>query len=179
MDKSAVARFMLWDQRWVRRFNRGARYRQLRWSFEQISRLGDGVFWYALMLGWLAIDPANSLIPVLNMVAGGVAGLLLYKWLKRTASRPRPFTRDQQIVLTIAPLDQYSFPSGHTLHAVIFTCVAVYPAPALAWILVPFSLLVALSRMVLGLHYPSDVLAGIALGGMVATLALQGFAPAY
>jgi undecaprenyl-diphosphatase len=44
--------------------------------------------------------------------------------------------------------------------------------PALAWILVPFTVLVAISRVVLGLHYPSDVLAGAAVGAGVAQAVL-------
>jgi len=67
-----------------------------------------------------------------------------------------------------APLDAFSFPSGHTLHAVAFTLVALSYFPALAPVLVPFALLTAASRVVLGLHYPSDVLAGAALGAGIA-----------
>ncbi|HNW79764.1 MAG TPA: phosphatase PAP2 family protein, partial [Candidatus Competibacteraceae bacterium] len=72
-----------------------------------------------------------------------------------------------------APLDEYSFPSGHTLHAVSFSIIAVYYYPVLAWLVLPFTVLVALSRLVLGLHYPSDVLAGILLGAALASLTLQ------
>jgi undecaprenyl-diphosphatase len=68
------------------------------------------------------------------------------------------------------PLDRYSFPSGHTLHAVMFTALVVPSVPELAIVLIPFTMLVAASRVVLGLHYPSDVLAGAALGGALATL---------
>ena len=64
----------------------------------------------------------------------------------------------------MAPLDRYSFPSGHTLHAVTFTWLAVERFPTLAWILIPLASLIAASRVVLGLHYPSDVLAGGAIG---------------
>ncbi|HYR36596.1 MAG TPA: phosphatase PAP2 family protein, partial [Burkholderiales bacterium] len=67
-----------------------------------------------------------------------------------------------------APLDAFSFPSGHTLHAVAFTLVALNYYPALAPTLVAFTLLTAGSRVVLGLHYPSDVLAGAALGAGIA-----------
>jgi undecaprenyl-diphosphatase len=66
------------------------------------------------------------------------------------------------------PLDHFSFPSGHTLHAMAFSLVALFYYPHLAWLLLPFTLLVALSRVVLGLHYPSDVMAGAALGVLIA-----------
>jgi undecaprenyl-diphosphatase len=68
-------------------------------------------------------------------------------------------------------LDRYSFPSGHTLHAVALTLVVTTTYPAFAWILVPFTLLVATSRVVLGLHYPTDVVAGAGLGTSLALLA--------
>ena len=72
-----------------------------------------------------------------------------------------------------APLDRFSFPSGHTLHAVAFSLVAVHYYPGLIWLVLPFTALVAVSRLILGLHYPTDVLAGIALGGMVAMASLM------
>jgi len=72
----------------------------------------------------------------------------------------------------VPPLDEFSFPSGHTLHAVSFTIVALTWFPALAPLLVPFTVLVAASRVVLGLHYPSDVLAATAIGGVLGGLSL-------
>ena len=59
------------------------------------------------------------------------------------------------LVITVAPLDRFSFPSGHTLYAVCFTILAVSMVPALAWVLWPFTIMVALSRLVLGLHFIS------------------------
>jgi hypothetical protein len=67
-------------------------------------------------------------------------------------------------VVTEGPLDQFSFPSGHTLHAVSFATVACAHFPELAPLLLPFALLVAASRPSLGPHYPSDVLAGASIG---------------
>lgn len=64
------------------------------------------------------------------------------------------------ISLAAAPLDRYSFPSGHTLHAVSFAWQASMHFPELGWALIPLAALIAASRVVLGLHYPTDVLVG-------------------
>jgi len=56
------------------------------------------------------------------------------------------------------------------LHAVVFSMVALSYYPQLAFVLVPFTVMVALSRVVLGLHYPSDVLAGALIGASIAAL---------
>jgi undecaprenyl-diphosphatase len=98
--------------------------------------------------------------------------LTLYKILKRWTRRPRPFASDVRIRAWVAPLDEFSFPSGHTLHAVAFSIVAIAHYPMLATVLVPFTACVAVSRVVLGLHYPSDVLAAIGIGSTLAALSL-------
>jgi undecaprenyl-diphosphatase len=100
----------------------------------------------------------------LIMLATSAVGLAVYKFLKRTFVRERPFIRHAGISLAGAPLDRYSFPSGHTLHAVAFTWQACAAFPELSVALVPLALAIAASRVVLGLHYPTDVLVGALLG---------------
>ena len=149
--------------------NAAARRRALRALFRAVSRLGDGVFWYALMASmpmWLG--RTAGLRAALHMLVVGAVGLALYKLLKRTLVRERPFVGLVGIECAMPPLDRYSFPSGHTLHAVAFTVVAVGYVPGLAMLLVPFAALVAASRVVLGLHYPSDVAVGALLGAALA-----------
>ena len=133
-----------------------------------VSRLGDGVIWYSLMLALLIIYRSEAVRAVLHMGVVGTTGLIIYKSLKTTLVRQRPFTIGGDIVLGTAPLDKYSFPSGHTLHAVGFSIVAISYFPLLIWILLPFTFLIALSRVVLGLHYPTDVLAGATIGATLA-----------
>jgi undecaprenyl-diphosphatase len=152
------------EYRLCRRLNRGSQFLPVKALFATVSRLGDGVAWYALILALPLIAGPEAIRPAIVMAATGLAGLLLYRWLKRTFVRERPFLTHSSIFLAATPLDRYSFPSGHTLHAVSFTWQAVAFAPELAWILVPFASLIAMSRVVLGLHYPTDVLVGAAIG---------------
>jgi len=162
-----------WDEVWCRRFNHAASVPWLRAFFRAVSRLGDGVFWYVLMAGFVVVDGAAALPAVAHMAATGAVGVALYKWLKSRTLRPRPYQVRAAIRRGADPLDQFSFPSGHTLHAVSFAILMVAYYPQLAWLVVPFGAAVAISRLVLGLHYPSDVLAGAGLG---AALALASFA---
>lgn len=158
---------------WCLRANRVCRRSRSRAYFAAISRLGDGVFWYVLMAAMIALDGIDGLVASAHLAATGVIALSLYKLLKRWTRRPRPFASDRRIRAWIAPLDEFSFPSGHTLHAVAFSLVAVAHYPRLAWVLLPFTASVAASRVVLGLHYPSDVLAASAIGVTLATVSLQ------
>lgn len=148
--------------------NHTSQYRLIRDFFRLVSRLGDGIFWYGLMLGVLIFKGAEGIAPVLHMALAGLFGTLLYKWLKGKTLRPRPYEVHQDIWLTGTPLDKFSFPSGHTLHALVFGLVAINYFPQLAIIVVPFTAMVALSRVVLGLHYPSDVIAGALIGSLIA-----------
>jgi undecaprenyl-diphosphatase len=108
------------------------------------------------------------MLAALQMTAVGLVAALLYRTLKRWTKRPRPFRAHAEITPYIAPLDEFSFPSGHTLHAVSFSLIALAWFPWLAPLLVPFTVLVAISRIVLGMHYPSDVLAATLIGGGLA-----------
>lgn len=150
--------------------NHTSHYRMVRDSFRLVSRLGDGVFWYSLMLAILVLQGREGILPVLHMALAGLSGTLLYKWLKAKILRPRPYQVRQEINMAALPLDKFSFPSGHTLHAVLFSVVVLNYYPWLSVILLPFTFMVGLSRVVLGLHYPSDVVAGALIGSAVAGL---------
>ncbi len=141
--------------------------------FRLVSRLGDGPAWYALMCALALFGAETGATAALHLAVIGVVCLALYRSLKRWTRRPRPFARHRSIRAHIAPLDEFSFPSGHTLHATAFSIVACSYYPLLTWILAPLTLLIALSRVVLGLHYPSDVMAAVAIGASLALLSLS------
>lgn len=168
-----LQRISRWDAELCAFCNRRSRNFTVRNLFRLASRLGDGVFWYVLMVVLLLQYGADALPAVLHMIAVGLIGTALYKFIKGKTLRPRPFNVYPAIICVGKTLDQFSFPSGHTMHAVAFGIVAVAYFPALIWIVLPFAALVALSRPILGLHYPSDVLAGAALGAAIALVSLS------
>lgn len=165
---AALARLQYWDERLCVRVNRGARQRSVVLVLQAVSWLGNGLFWYALMLALLLADAHGAALPVLHMAFVGAVCTCCYKMVKHSTVRSRPYEVNPLVSAGAAVLDRFSFPSGHTLHAIAFTLVACFYLPGLWVILVPFTLLTAVSRVALGLHYPSDVIAGGALGALIA-----------
>jgi undecaprenyl-diphosphatase len=143
--------------------------------FGAISRLGDGHIWYALIAALVLFGGARGVLAGFHMACIGMVSLGLYKLVKRLSRRPRPLRRKVGLHLSVAPLDEFSFPSGHTLHAVAFSLVACCYFPWLVWLLVPLTVAIACSRVVLGLHYPSDVLAAAVMGTCLHKMVLPWF----
>ena len=165
--------YLAWEALVTERCNRIHRQPACRAVFALASRLGDGVGWYLLALLLLAIHGRPAIEPMLVMLLSGGLGVLIYLTIKRRTARLRPLHRNQRLEVSVPPLDQYSFPSGHTLHATNFGIQLFAFEPLLAPLVLPFALLVATSRMVLGLHYLSDVLAGAAIGASIAAVSLS------
>ena len=164
----AFDRFDRVELRFCRYLNRSSRWSVIRKLFATVSWLGNGWFWYGLLAALPWAFGARGGWASLHLAATAAVGVAVYKLIKGRAVRERPYITHTAIECAAAPLDRYSFPSGHTLHAVSFTLVAAAYFPALLVPLAAFALLIALSRVVLGLHYPTDVAAGALLGGALA-----------
>ena len=170
--RQRFARFDAAEYRLCLRLNRGCDFTAIRGVFAVASRLGDGPFWYALVLMLPLLYGEAGRGPALQLALTSLVGIGVYKLLKRRLVRERPFISHAAIRAAVPPLDRYSFPSGHTLHAVCLSIIATHHFPELGWVLWPFAALVAASRPVLGLHYPTDVAAGAAIGALLAGLSL-------
>ena len=140
-----------------------------------VSRLGDGTIWYATMLALPWAGGPSGTACMLRMLLLGTINLVIYRITKRHFARQRPFVACPGVRACVPCLDEHSFPSGHTLHAVAFGTLLCAYYPGLAWVVLPFVGLVAASRVVLGLHFPSDVLVGAALGAFMASGVLMLF----
>jgi undecaprenyl-diphosphatase len=135
------------------------------------TRLGDGWLWVAAGLVLLAGGAPWLRVLAATAVSAGIANVALVL-LKRRFRRVRPCAYAKNAFFQVRPLelfadDRFSFPSGHTLNAfAIGTPIALqFPAAAPALLLVAAS--VGASRVVLGLHFLTDVLAGALLGALI------------
>lgn len=174
MTRPLLAEISSPELRWCLRLNRLGDGEGIRRLFTIVSRLGDGAVWYGMIVLFALRDIAVGGQVAMQLGGAGILTWLLYRTLKHRTRRPRPYQRYRTITAHLPPLDEYSFPSGHTLHAVVFSTIAVMHLPWTAVLLVPFTVLVAMSRVVLGLHYPSDVIAASVIGF---SIALVSFAP--
>jgi len=159
------------DLRLMRRVNRWAAPRWLRLWMVAATRGGDGWLWYAMAFV-VAFDGGperfHALAAALIAVSAGIA---LFIQLKRTCKRRRPCSLEPHCWATLLPPDQFSFPSGHTITAfAVATSLSIF-YPAMLVGLLFCALSVAASRILLGMHFLTDVIAGAALGGLLGYLA--------
>jgi undecaprenyl-diphosphatase len=156
------------DRQCVVRCNRVLLRRGMPQLLGAVSRLGDGWLWYGLIVLLPLLAGERGWQCARLMLIAGAIDLVLYWILKRGTARERPPAACPNLRLCTPSLDRYSFPSGHTLHAVAFSTIVIAHFPLAAFALVPFTLLTAYARVALGLHYPSDTVVGAAVGGAVA-----------
>ncbi|MDD1474922.1 phosphatase PAP2 family protein [Dolichospermum sp. ST_sed4] len=92
---------------------------------------------------------------------------IIVKILKDVVARPRP---EYMLQLPMLPYSQYSFPSGHTAAAFLLAVLLSKQYPKYKFLFYSIAILVGLSRIYLGLHYLSDVIASVLLGTLLGVL---------
>ena len=139
------------------------------------TRAGDGSLWYAMGLLILLFGGENRLRALGAAGTAAALSILLFITLKRFTGRRRPCEIEPHCWATLLPPDQFSFPSGHTMtaFAVATPLSLFYPELTAGVLFCAFS--IALSRILLGMHFLSDVVAGALLGLGIGYLSLLAF----
>lgn len=136
----------------------------LRWWMLTATRAGDGWLWGIAGIALLASGTRDAIRAFASAAAAVASGVILFQFLKRLVNRQRPCTLGPTMWHSLLPPDQFSFPSGHsiTAFAVAVALGSFYPAACSGLLFCAAS--VAASRLVLGMHYLSDVIFGCAIG---------------
>jgi len=164
------------DQRVMRRLNRWKAPRWIRYWMLAATRMGDGWLWYSLGAILLVVGGPQRYSAVAAAGCAALAGVAVFKVLKSLSRRQRPCQLEPHCWATILPPDQFSFPSGHTMTAFAIALVVSYFYPGLEGPLYFLAASIALSRVVLGMHFLSDVLAGAVLGSGLGLASIVTFA---
>ena len=159
----------------MHRLNRWRPPRWIRVWMLGASRAGDGWLWWSCGLAVLAANDSASHQALGAAALAVLAGIFSFKILKRAVGRRRPCTIEPHCWASLLPPDRFSFPSGHsiTAFAVAVSLSAFYPAAFPVLLFCAAS--VAVSRVLLGMHFLSDVVAGSALGAALGYCAVLFF----
>lgn len=164
------------DHRVMRRMNRWRAPRWVRFWMILATRMGDGWLWYGLGI-MLLIDGGTQRFAAVGAAgSAGILGIFVFKGLKKLSQRPRPCQLEPHCWSKVLPPDRFSFPSGHTMTAFSIALVVSYFYPALKGPLFFLAVSIAVSRIVLGMHFLSDVLAGMVLGVVLGCASITTFA---
>lgn len=129
-----------------------------------VSRTGDGYLYLVLgILLWQFESFHGELFLYTGLLAYALE-LPLFVLLKRLFKRQRPCDVLQQLRVKITPHDKFSLPSGHTAAAFLMATLLSHYYPSVAVLAYVWASLIGLSRVLLGVHYPGDILAGALLG---------------
>jgi undecaprenyl-diphosphatase len=164
------------DHRLMRRVHRWRAPRWFRIFMIVTTRLGDGWLWYAVGMILLLYGGDRRFLAIGAGASAAAAGILLFRTLKRTSRRQRPCEIEPHCWASILPPDKYSFPSGHSITAFALALSIGLFYPDLQGCLLAVAFLIATSRIILGMHFLSDVLAGSAIGAAIGFASYHIFA---
>jgi len=135
-----------------------------------VSRTADGPLY--LIFGVVFMLTKNWDMAKI-MAAAFAVERVLYFIFKSFFRRNRPAVAIPGFKSAIVPSDQFSFPSGHTSAAFLVACALSVGFPVLVWVVYPWACCVGAARVMLGVHFPTDILAGAFLGHSVCMLVIS------
>jgi len=148
----------------MRRVHRWRAPRWLRVWMVSATRLGDGWIWYSVGIALLLFGGDLRFIAFAASVSAEAASVALFRIVKNASKRKRPCQLEAHCWSKVLPPDQFSFPSGHSMSAFAIALPLCIFYPQLQAGLLALSLSIAISRVILGMHFVSDVVVGSLLG---------------
>lgn len=168
--KRLATRLQSYDNRWISYVNQEWKCKEMDWLMPRLTHLGGAVFTVSfLLLWWLWISSPIRFWAVEGSIAL-VGSHLVVRLCKHLWHRLRPYLQLKDLNTFPKPLKDYSFPSGHTTAIFSVGTTFVLHAPWTVGFMLPLAVAVGLSRMYLGLHYPTDVAVGAWLGTVFAMI---------
>jgi undecaprenyl-diphosphatase len=145
--------------------------RNCRW-IKCMSKTGDGHLYliFGMMLWWL--EPQHGALFLYSGLLAYMLEIPIYLLLKKGLRRERPCHHITELSAHIVPSDKFSLPSGHTAAAFLMASLIAHFYPALSVVAYVWASCIGCSRVLLGVHYPSDILAGVILGLGISAISL-------
>jgi len=165
--QSVVKHITGYDYRLMHRANNWKAPRWIRLWMIVATRGGDGWLWYSMGLVLLLFGGPVRFAAVGAATVAGAFGSLLFVQLKRRIRRPRPCHIEAHCWAKLLPPDQFSFPSGHSITAFAVAIPLGLFYPTLMPGLLFMATSIAISRILLGMHFLSDVAAGSFIGSLL------------
>jgi undecaprenyl-diphosphatase len=152
------------DHKLMRMVNKWPAPRWVRLSAIAATRAGDGWLWYLTGLVILLFGGEDRFTAIAAAGSAAVVGIGMFVLIKKVSGRKRPCEIEPHCWARLLPPDQFSFPSGHTITAFAVAIALGDFYPALLALLLFCALAIATSRILLGMHFLSDVVVGALLG---------------
>ena len=152
------------DHQVMRKVHRWRPPRWLRFWMVASTRLGDGWIWYSVGIAVLLFGGDMRFLAFAASASAEAATVVLFRFLKKASKRKRPCQLESHCWANILPPDQFSFPSGHAMSAFAIAVPLCIFYPQLQAALFALAISIAISRVILGMHFVSDVVVGSLLG---------------
>jgi undecaprenyl-diphosphatase len=154
---------------WLNRFSSNSNIIK---GIRAISKTGDGHLYicFGALLFWL--DSSHGALFFYTTLMAYALEIPIYLILKQCFKRKRPTATLLNFNAHITPSDKFSLPSGHTAAAFLMATIVSSFYPTFSVVAFSWAGSVGLSRILLGVHFPSDVIIGAILGAGIASISM-------